>query len=49
MKYFDDGERMRYNAPSIMLDVVPSKVEHPITYPPAGFVVEDDKWVFKGV
>jgi hypothetical protein len=51
MKFFDDGERMRYNAPSIYIDVVPCDVKHPLTYAPAGFVLNtsadgEHQWVY---
>ena len=52
MKFFDDGERMQYNKPSLRVDVAPSDVIHPITYPPAGFKLVTDangahQWVYK--
>ena len=39
MKFFDDGERMRYNAQSHRVPVTPCDVKHPLTYAPAGFVL----------
>lgn len=49
MKFFDDGERMQYDAPSRIVEVEPSEVVHPIAYPPKGFVLEDGQWVYRGV
>lgn len=48
MKYFDDGERLVYGKqePRIV-DVDRPEVKHPIPNPPAGFVVEDNTWVFR--
>jgi hypothetical protein len=49
MKFFDDGVRLRYNAPDYKVPVEPSKVEHPIAYAPAGFQLVDEHWVLKEV
>lgn len=48
MKFFDDGERLRYCADSVTVEVEPSEVSHPITYPPKGFEVKDGRWWFRG-
>ena len=48
MKFFDDGERLVYNAPPRYVEVEPSEVVHPITYPPSGFVLKDGQWVYEG-
>lgn len=47
MKFFDDGRRMRYNQPDRVVEVEPSEVNYPITYPPAGFVLKDGQWVYE--
>lgn len=52
MKFFDDGERLVYDSQPRQVPVDPPKVDHPITYPPKGFVLHTDetgehKWVFK--
>lgn len=47
MKFFDDGRRMQYGKLERVTEVERCDVIHPITYPPAGFVLRDDQWVYE--